>query len=117
MKSYRDLVVWRKAMHIVTKVYKITLKFPEDKNYILGSQLRRSAISIPCNIAEGYGRNSTNDYLRFLKISMGSVYELQTCLEIAKNLNFVDEDTFKVIYENTREIERMLSSLIKKLNK
>jgi len=77
--------------------------------------MRRSAVSIPSNIAEGYGRRSTNDYLRFLQIAMGSVYELQTQMEIAKNLKYLLSSLFEEIYELNREIERMLSSLINKV--
>ena len=115
MKTYRDLLVWQKAITFVTKTYKATKMFPKEELYGLISQMKRSAISIPSNIAEGYGRKSRNDYLRFLQIAMGSLFEIQTQLEIARNLGFVPEDSFNELYENSREIERMLSSLIRKL--
>jgi four helix bundle protein len=87
MKTYRDLMVWQKAMQLVTDTYQITRNFPKEELYGLTSQIRRCSISIPSNMAEGYGRNSTEDYLRFLKISRGSLYELQTQIEIAYNLH------------------------------
>jgi four helix bundle protein len=85
--------------------------------YGLVSQLRRCAVSIPSNIAEGYGRRSTKDYIRFLQSSVGSLYELQTQLEIAKNLEYLSEHEFNGQYETTREIERMLLSLISKIKR
>ena len=108
-------MVWQKAMDLVTEVYRVTAQFPREELYGLTSQIRRSAISVPSNIAEGYGRKSTNDYLRFLQISIGSLYELQTQLIIAQNLTFVPEAGFEAIYESSREIERMVSSLISKV--
>jgi four helix bundle protein len=79
--------------------------------------MRRSAVSIPSNIAEGYGRNSTNDYIRFLQIASGSLYEEQTQLEIAFNLGYLNKDRYDALYELSREIERMLSSLVRKIMK
>jgi four helix bundle protein len=115
IKSYRDLIVWQKSMQLVTRVYLKTKTLPKEELYGLGSQMRRSSVSIPSNIAEGYGRNSTNDYLRFLQIASGSLYELQTQLEICMNLEYFSKEDFENIYEQSREIERMLSSLIKKV--
>ena len=116
VKTYRDLIVWQKAMELVTEIYVHTKSFPEDEHYGLTSQLRRCSISLPSNVAEGYGRNSTQDYIRFLRIANGSLFELQTQLEIASNLGFLTGEIFSVLFESSREIERMLSSLIKKIN-
>ncbi len=116
IKTYRDLQVWQKSMTLVTETYKISKGFPKDEVYGLTSQMRRSAISIPSNMAEGYGRNSTNDYLRFLRIATGSLYELQTQIEISMNLYYLNRDEFDKLSELSREIERMLSSLIRKLS-
>ena len=116
MKTYRDLIVWQKAMKLVTEIYRHTKSFPEDERYGLTSQLRRCSISIPSNMAEGYGRNSTQDYIRYLRIANGSLFELQTQLEIAHNLRFLSEDSFLKLFELSREIDRMLSRLIKKIN-
>ena len=115
MKSYRDLIVWQKSMRLVTRIYLITKELPKNELYGLTSQIRRSSISLPSNIAEGYGRNSTNDYIRFLQIASGSLYEIQTQLQICRNLEYLSKDIFNEIYEQNREIERMLNSLIRKL--
>lgn len=115
IKTYRDLIVWQKFMALVTNIYQITKSFPNNETYGLVSQIRRCAVSIPSNIAEGYGRNSTNDYTRFLNISTGSLYELQTQLGISLNLQYLEKSDFDKLYESSREIERMITSLIKKL--
>ncbi|MGD9972100.1 MAG: four helix bundle protein [Desulfatirhabdiaceae bacterium] len=115
MKTYRDLVVWQKSMALVTEIYKISKEFPKDEVYGLTSQMRRCAISIPSNMAEGYGRYYTNDYLHFLRIATGSLYELQTQMEIAFNLDYLSRNEFDRLNEFSREIERMLGSLIGKL--
>jgi four helix bundle protein len=115
MKTYRDLVVWQKAMQLVTETYKLTASFPKEEIYALTSQIRRCAVSIPSNIAEGYGRKSTQEYIRFLQVSVGSLYELQTQLQIACNLKYVSESDFEIVFASSRELERMLSSLIGKL--
>ena len=115
IKTYRDLLVWQKAMALVTEVYRLSKSFPTDEVYGLTAQIRRCAISIPSNIAEGYGRKATSDYIRFLRIGIGSLYELQTQIEISLNLGYLKQNAFDVLYESSREIERMLSSLIKKL--
>jgi len=115
IKNYRDLIVWQKSMELVTKVYLVTKTFPKEEIYGLMSQIRRSCVSIPSNIAEGYGRYSTNDYLRFLQVARGSLYELQTQLEICHNLHYLSKQTFEELFEQSREIERMLCSLIKKV--
>jgi len=115
MKTYRDLLIWQKSMALVTEIYKLSKTFPSDESYGLSSQMRRCAVSIPSNIAEGYGRNSTSDYIRFLRIATGSLDELQTQLDISLNLRYLNKSDFDKLYESTREIERMLSSLTKKL--
>jgi four helix bundle protein len=117
MKSYRDLIVWQKSMRLVTQIYLITKELPKSELYGLTSQIRRSSISLPSNIAEGYGRNSTNDYIRFLQIACGSLYEVQTQLEICYTLEYISKKLFNGIYEQSREIERMLNSLIRKIKK
>ena len=116
MKTFRDLIVWQKAMELVTLIYQLSKSFPKDELYGLISQMRRTAVSIPANIAEGYGRRSTQDYLRFLQIAMSSNFELQTLLEIARNLHYLSTDSFENAFDKSREIERMLSSLIKKVS-
>lgn len=115
IKTYRDLLVWQKSMALVTEVYKLSKLFPDEETYGLTSQMRRCAVSIPSNIAEGYGRNSTSDYVRFLRVASASLYELQTQAEIALNLRYLKKSDFDKLYESSREIERMLSSLVRKL--
>lgn len=115
MKTYRDLIVWRKSMDLVTTIYEKTKQFPKEETYNLASQLKRSAVSIPSNIAEGYGRNSSGDYTRFLQIASGSLYELQTQLEICFRLKLLNEDNYNKIIPLSIEIEKMLSSLISKI--
>ena len=115
MKTFRDLLVWQKSMSFVTEIYNESKYFPKEETFGLTSQIRRSAVSIPSNISEGFGREGIKDYLRFLNIAIASLYELQTQLEIAYNLKFLKEVEFKKLYELSREIERMLSSFIRSI--
>ncbi|AUP77696.1 four helix bundle protein [Flavivirga eckloniae] len=115
MKSYRDLIVWQKSMEVVTLTYKLLKQFPEDEKFGLTSQIKRSSVSVPSNIAEGYGRNYRKDYVRFLNISRGSLYEMQTQFQIGMNLKFINENELKEIKVLSVEIEKMLNSLINKL--
>lgn len=115
MSNFRYLLVWQKSMIFVTKIYNTTKKFPKEEQFGITSQIRRSAISIPSNISEGLGRNSNKDYLRFLNIAIGSLFELQTQLEISKNIEYLTEEEFNTLYENSREIERMLISFVNKI--
>lgn len=116
MKSFRELVVWQKSMLLVKEIYKIIDRIPNNENYALTPQIQRSAISIPSNIAEGYGRNSTKDYLRFLNIARGSLYELETQLEIAEMLHYFTKNDTKQCISIISEIGKMLNSLIKNIN-
>lgn len=102
-------------MNFVTEVYKISKQFPKEETFGLTSQIRRSSVSISSNIAEGFGRQGLGDYIRFLNIAMASLFELQTQLEISFNLEYISKERFDKLYELSREIERMLSSLIRKL--
>ncbi|WP_366143570.1 four helix bundle protein [Flavobacterium sp.] len=87
MSTFKDLLIWQKAMTLVTKIYQSTKLFPKEELFGLTSQIRRSSVSIPSNIAEGYGRDGKYDYLKFLNISLSSLFELQTQIEIAKNID------------------------------
>lgn len=116
ISTYRDLIVWQKAVSFVTRIYEVTRGYPDDERFGLTSQIRRCSVSIPSNIAEGYGRHATNDYIRFLRIASGSLCEVQTQLLISRNLNFINAETYAELDEATREIERMLTSMIRKLN-
>ncbi|BCY29023.1 four helix bundle protein [Flavobacterium okayamense] len=115
MKSYRDLIVWQKSMNWVTLVYKISEVFPESEKFGLVSQIKRSSVSVPSNIAEGYGRNYKKDYAKFLQIARGSQYECQTQIEIAVNLSFIKREQIQEASDLSIEIEKMLNSLVNKL--
>jgi four helix bundle protein len=115
MKSYRDLIVWPKSMEMVTLIYNVLKNFPDDEKFGLTSQVKRSSVSIPSNIAEGYGRNYSKDYARFLQIARGSLFETQTQLQIAVNLKFVEKKDLEQIEKLSIEIEKMLNTLIKKI--
>jgi four helix bundle protein len=91
VQSYRDLVAWQKAMELVTKIYRVTKKFPKEEIFGLVSQIRRSAVSIPSNIAEGKGRLSKREFRQFLGNARGSLAELETQILIAQNLNYLNE--------------------------
>ncbi|OGJ87126.1 MAG: four helix bundle protein [Candidatus Raymondbacteria bacterium RifOxyA12_full_50_37] len=110
IKTYRDLVVWQQGIALVKNVYEALKKFPKSETFGLISQLRRAVISVPSNIAEGYGRGR-KDYARFLSIALGSLYEVQTQIEIAKELGFIEGQQYKQLLEKTSEMERMLSKL------
>src|SRR5215216_3360360 len=99
IKSYRDLIVWQKSISLVKGVYVVSQSFPKEEQYGLTNQMRRCAVSIPSNIAEGYGRNSTGDYKRFLQVAVGSLYELQTQIEIAFNLDYISKNIFNDSFE------------------
>lgn len=116
INSFRDLVVWQKSMDFVESIYSITKEFPSDERYALTSQLKRASVSVPSNIAEGYGRHSTADYIRFLQIALGSLNELQTQLELAARLGFVEKNSLENVGRLCVEVEKMLVVLIKKLN-
>ncbi len=115
MKTFRDLLIWQKAMTLVTNCYKAVKKFPKEEQFALTSQIKRCSVSIPSNIAEGFGRGTNKDYYRFLTIALGSLFELQTQIEIAHNLGYMSETDFGLIYEDSREVERMLSSFMNKI--
>jgi four helix bundle protein len=114
MMTHKDLIVWQKSMNLVTLVYKLTTQFSKEEIYGLTSQMRRAAVSIPSNIAEGHGRFSDKELIRFLFISLGSSAELETQLIIANNLGFLNEGDFKQLQELNNEVIKMLSALIRK---
>ena len=117
MRSYKELIVWQRAMDLVIEIYQETTSFPKDELFGLVIQMKRAAVSIPSNIAEGYGRKTTADFIHFLIIARGSLYELETQLEIAKSLNFIAPDKFQPKLDKCLEIEKMLNSLIASLNR
>lgn len=116
MKSYEDLQVWQRAMDLVDCVYRLSATFPPDERFGLTSQVRRAAVSVSSNIAEGHARNSTRDFLRFLSMSMGSIAEVRTQLLIAERQGWLDSDDAQTAHESTNGIGRMLRDLMKSLN-
>lgn len=113
MKTHKDLEVWQKAIVFVTDVYNQTCDFPKEEMYGLISQLRRSAVSVPSNIAEGAARQSNKEFIQFLYVDLGSLVELDTQLIIAKNLNFLSNESLNDLQSKTDEIGKMLNGLIK----
>ena len=111
VNTYRELKVWQKSMKFVTDIYKLTQDFTDIEKNGLTSQIRRSAVSIPSNIVEGFVRRLPKEFIRFLRISISSLFELQTQLEICKNINLTGPNIFDHFYEDSREIERMLKGL------
>lgn len=114
--SYKDLDVWKKSIDLVKQIYQITEAFPKSEIFGLSSQIRRAAVSIPSNIAEGQARNSNKEFRQFLFISLGSVSELETQIIIAQELGYVKEESAKNILDATDSITRMVKGLIKSLN-
>jgi four helix bundle protein len=116
IQSYKDLLIWKKGIDIVVLVYQLISDFPKDEIYALSSQIKRSAVSIPSNIAEGYGRHSTQSYIQFIKIARGSLCELETQLLIAEKLNFIKSvDLYSDIMKQITEESKMINSFINKL--
>ena len=115
VKSYRDLIVWQKAMELVVKVYEITEDFPREEAYGLTSQIRRAAISIPSNIAEGKSRSTKKDYAHFLRIAYGSGAELETQIEIAKRLKKIQNLEYAEVDTLLNEVMKMLNVILHKL--
>ncbi len=115
IRSYRDLEAWQYALKVTKQVYQLTRSFPDDEKFGLTNQARRAAVSIPSNIAEGYGRGRTADYLRFLGIARGSLFELETQMLIGLELNYLEESSYKSFEEVSTSCSRLLAGLIRSL--
>lgn len=115
IKTHKDLIVWKKSIVFVTEIYKFTSSIPEHEKFGIISQLRRAAVSVPTNIAEGAARHSTKEFIQFLYISLGSVSEIDTLLLIISNLKYSDAKELENLNQNAEEIKKMLTSLIKSL--
>jgi len=113
--THKDLNVWNEAIELVTDIYKMTRSFPKDEQYGLISQIRRAAVSIPSNIAEGSARSSRKEFIQFLNISMGSAVELETQVIISKNLGYITEELFQKISDKVNKISKMVQGLIKSI--
>lgn len=115
IRDFKDLKIWQKGMDIAEKCYFLTKSFPKEEMYGIIQQIRRSAVSIPANIAEGYGRRSPGDYSRFLNIAQGSVNELETHLLLSVKVNLCKYNDIETILQYLNEERRMIVSLIKSL--
>ena len=116
MAGYRDLKVWQAAMQLAGEVYRLSARLPKHETYGLASQLQRSAVSLPSNIAEGHGRNSQKEFNHFLGIALGSLAELETQLILAQQLKYLTEEDISPALQNADEIGKMLKGLQKSLN-
>ncbi|HEX9760543.1 MAG TPA: four helix bundle protein [Candidatus Acidoferrales bacterium] len=115
IKSYRDLVVWQRSMDLVTMCYKLSRRLPDTERYGLVSQMQRSSVSVPANIAEGYGRRQLGDYLQHLSIANGSLKEVETHLVIAVRLSYLTDTEIAPALKLADETGRMLNSLMSRL--
>jgi four helix bundle protein len=115
IKTFRDLIAWQRAMALAREVYGLTAKMPDTEKFGLTAQMRRAAVSVPSNIAEGHGRQSLPEYLRYLRIARGSLMELQTQMILAQELNFVQVPT--ALDALQAETDRVLQGLIRSLEK
>ena len=115
IKSYKDLIAWQKAMILAKTIYTITARYPKEEIYGLTSQLRRAAVSVACNIAEGQARNSTGEFKQFLGISKGSLAETETLLLLSSDLNLISTTELEEITKITDEVGKLLSGLLKSL--
>ena len=113
--SYRDLLVWQKAVDLVVECYRLTETFPKNETYGLVSQIRRSATAVPANIAEGHGRDHLGDYLRHISIAKGSLTELETHLIVSERLTLLSKESLSGVLRRSAEIGRMLEGLSKSL--
>ncbi|WP_321376081.1 four helix bundle protein [uncultured Draconibacterium sp.] len=117
MKDFKNLKVWQKGMKLVVDIYKSTKLFPQEELYGLTSQIRRSAVSIPSNIAEGAGRGSNKEFSRFLDISLGSSFELETQIILAHELEFISESEFETLTDKVQEEQKMINGIQKSINR
>ena len=115
VRNYQDLIAWQRAMDLVEEVYKATKDFPREEIYALTSQIRRAAVSIPSNIAEGQGRRTTADFLRHLSIAYGSLREVETQALIARRLKYIAQAKLEEVMERAGEVGRLLNGLMSSL--
>jgi four helix bundle protein len=111
IRSFRDLIAWQKAMELCERAYTLSHGFPADERFGLTAQLRRAAVSVPSNIAEGYGRGRTQDYVRFLSVARGSLYEMETQVILSVQLGFAAGDAAAACMNSIREVDRVLCAL------
>lgn len=115
LQTYRDLIVWQKSMDLVVEIYRLAKLFPQEELFGLTSQIRRATISVPANIAEGYGRRHRKEYLNHLSIARGSLMEVETHLQIALRLSYLEREQAKPVWNMLQEIGRLLNGLVRSL--
>ena len=115
MHNFKNLKVWQKSRELVKEIYLLTKSFPKEEIYGITSQIKRSSISIASNIAEGTGRNSNKDFIRFLDIANGSAFELETQIILAFDLNFITKSKMEVVLNKIKEIQKMIYGLKNKI--
>jgi four helix bundle protein len=116
MRNFKELKIWQKGLEIAVESYKLTQQFPPSERFGLSSQIARAAVSISSNIAEGNSRTSEKDYRRFIEIALGSTYELETHIILAKMIGYAEEDALTRILNNIIEEQKMISSFMNSLN-
>jgi four helix bundle protein len=117
IKSFRDLILWQKAMDLADRCYSRSLRFPREHQLVLGHQIRKSSVSVPSNVAEGFGRHYTAAYINHLWMANGSDYELQTQLELAQRQHLLSADEATILIANADEVARILNGLVKSLER
>jgi four helix bundle protein len=115
IRDFKDLIVWQKSMQLTTNIYSLTREFPKEEIYGLTSQLRRSAVSICANIAEGHSRNTKGEFIQFLGIAKGSLSELETLIILASQFKYIKDDEARILNDLIIELNKMLKVLIKNL--
>ena len=117
VKSYRNLVAWQKGMDLASLVYRATTRFPSEERFGLVAQMRRAAVSVPANVAEGFGRGGRADFRRFVLMARGSLFELQTHGELARRLGWLKGKTLTLLRQDSQELDAILTGLIRALGK
>ncbi|HEX3152262.1 MAG TPA: four helix bundle protein [Gemmataceae bacterium] len=115
VQNYKDLIAWRKAMDLVVEVYQTTTAFPNDERFGLTNQVRRAAVSIPSNIAEGQGRGPSQDFVRFLCIARGSLQEIDTQVILATRLDYIPQERYDRLSDQIIELAKVLNGLIRSI--
>ena len=117
VQSYNDLIVYQKSYKLTLQIYQTTKNYPNEEIYGLISQMRRSSVSIPCNIAEGYRRGHRKEYIQFLHMAHGSCGELETLLSLSQDLGIIEKDSFENLYRLQEEVSKLLKGLMVSLSK
>jgi four helix bundle protein len=115
LRNYRDLIAWQKAMNLVEAVYRTSRQFPKEELYALSSQIRRAAVSVPSNIAEGEGRGSPREFAQFLRIAHGSLREVETQVLIAERLSYINGKEAASLLDVTAEVGRLITGLVRSM--